>query len=152
MKQLVQRKGFIHVALNCGGGMGIDVVYVVHTDTCILQGSGHGNDRTAVAGFRDATTVARKTITHNLGQYGGTSGHGVLVVFEYQRCSASAGYESVAILVKGTTGLGGGVHADRESNANVMLISGSTTNIYLEDLETYDFETLPAYGYQGKMF
>jgi nucleoside 2-deoxyribosyltransferase len=44
------------------------------------------------------------------------------------------------------------VHADRESNANVMLISGSTTNIYLEDLETYDFETLPAYGYQGKMF
>ena len=82
MKQLVQRKGFVHVALNGGGGMGIDVVYVVHADTCILHGSGHSDDRTVVTGFGDATAVAGESIAHNLGQYGGTSGNGVLVVFE----------------------------------------------------------------------
>ena len=44
------------------------------------------------------------------------------------------------------------VHVNENADSNLMLHIGSATNIAMEDLETYDFETLPRYEYEGKMF
>ena len=43
------------------------------------------------------------------------------------------------------------VHVDASNDSNLMLHSSSTTNIYLSDLATYDFERLPEYKYMGAM-
>ena len=43
------------------------------------------------------------------------------------------------------------VHVD-DADSNLMLHIGSTTNVRMEDLETYDFDALPRYEYEGKMF
>lgn len=43
------------------------------------------------------------------------------------------------------------VHVDGD-DSNLMLHVSSTSNIALKDLETYDFETLPRYEFEGKMF
>lgn len=44
------------------------------------------------------------------------------------------------------------VHTDRNGNSNLMMHCGATTNIYLDDLAGYDFNTMPVYDYTGKMF
>lgn len=44
------------------------------------------------------------------------------------------------------------VHVGDNADSNLMLHVGSATNITMKDLETYDFETLPRYEYEGKMF
>ena len=43
------------------------------------------------------------------------------------------------------------VHVDASNDSNLMLHSSSTTNIYLSDLATYDFERLPECKYMGAM-
>lgn len=43
------------------------------------------------------------------------------------------------------------VHVE-ETDSNLMLHVSSASNISLKDLETYDFETLPRYEFEGKMF
>ena len=43
------------------------------------------------------------------------------------------------------------VHVDPDADSNLMLHIGATTNISLGDLETYDFETLPVFEYEGDM-
>ena len=43
------------------------------------------------------------------------------------------------------------VHVNENSDPNLMLHTGSTTNIYLKDLADYDFETMPVYPYEGDM-
>ena len=42
------------------------------------------------------------------------------------------------------------VHLGQDSN--LMVHEGCHSNITLEELETYDFETMPSFGYTGKMF
>lgn len=44
------------------------------------------------------------------------------------------------------------VHVDRDNDSNLMCHEGSHTNIYLDELETYNFELLPKVAYVGKMF
>ena len=44
------------------------------------------------------------------------------------------------------------VHVDEKGNSNLMMHVGCTSNVYLKDLESYDFENLPEYEYKGKMF
>ena len=44
------------------------------------------------------------------------------------------------------------VHTDRDGDSNIMLHCGSKTNIYLDELADYDFDTMPVYEYNGKMF
>lgn len=42
------------------------------------------------------------------------------------------------------------VHLGKDSN--LMVHEGSHSNITLDDLKTYDFETMPTYSYEGNMF
>ncbi len=44
------------------------------------------------------------------------------------------------------------VHVDRNADSNIMVHCGCTTNIYLEDLADYDFDEMPVYRFEGKMF
>ncbi len=44
------------------------------------------------------------------------------------------------------------VHINRDHDSNLMMHCGCTTNIYLDELAAYDFETLPVFPYTGKMF
>ena len=43
------------------------------------------------------------------------------------------------------------VHVNRDGDSNLMMHCGSTTNIYLDELKDFDFETMPFFDYQGKM-
>ena len=43
------------------------------------------------------------------------------------------------------------VHADPEADANIMMHASARSNLSLRELETYDFETLPAREYRGAM-
>ena len=43
------------------------------------------------------------------------------------------------------------VHAGGE-DSNLMMHCGCRTNISLEELRSYDFDAMPAYDYNGKMF
>ena len=43
------------------------------------------------------------------------------------------------------------VHIDGSADSNLMMHCGCRTNISLQELETFDFETLPVYDYRGKM-
>ena len=43
------------------------------------------------------------------------------------------------------------VHTHRDSDSNLMMHCGATTNIYLDELADYDFTTMPVYEYKGKM-
>ena len=44
------------------------------------------------------------------------------------------------------------VHVTEGADSNVMMHCGCTSNIYLEDLEDYDFDMMPVYDFNGKMF
>ena len=44
------------------------------------------------------------------------------------------------------------VHVYKDGDSNLMMHSGCTTNVYLEDLAGYDFENMPEYPYEGEMF
>ena len=44
------------------------------------------------------------------------------------------------------------VHTDREKDSNLMMHCGCASNIYLDELETYDFDAMPAREYTGVMF
>lgn len=44
------------------------------------------------------------------------------------------------------------VHIDRDGDSNLMMHCGCWTNIYLDELKDYNFETMPVYEYEGKMF
>ena len=44
------------------------------------------------------------------------------------------------------------VHVQEGASSNLMLHCGCTTNIGLHDLETYDFDALPVYEFEGEMF
>ena len=44
------------------------------------------------------------------------------------------------------------VHVEKNGDSNIMMHCGVTTNIYLEDLAGYDFESMPVFKYSGKMF
>lgn len=44
------------------------------------------------------------------------------------------------------------VHVNEDGDSNLMMHCGSTTNIFLKDLAAYDFDTMPVYEYEGKMF
>jgi len=43
------------------------------------------------------------------------------------------------------------VHVDMENGSNLMVNCGSTTNITLADLTTYDFDNLPVFEFDGAM-
>lgn len=43
------------------------------------------------------------------------------------------------------------VHTSRNAVANLMNVCGATTNIHLDDLATYDFDSLPAHPFRGKL-
>ena len=43
------------------------------------------------------------------------------------------------------------VHVNRNGDSNLMMHCGSTTNIYLDELKDFDFETMPVYDYHGEM-
>ncbi|MCR5040541.1 MAG: nucleoside 2-deoxyribosyltransferase [Clostridia bacterium] len=44
------------------------------------------------------------------------------------------------------------VHMDRNDDSNVMLHVSAATNIYFDSLADYDFEHMPVFGFEGKMF
>lgn len=44
------------------------------------------------------------------------------------------------------------VHVYREGDSNLMLHCGSVTNVYLDELADYDFDSMPVYDYNGKMY
>ena len=43
------------------------------------------------------------------------------------------------------------VHTSRNAVANLMNVCGATTNIHLDALATYDFDSLPAHPFRGKL-
>ncbi len=43
------------------------------------------------------------------------------------------------------------VHVDPDADSNLMLHIGAATNISLEELPDYDFDTFPRYEYEGDM-
>ena len=43
------------------------------------------------------------------------------------------------------------VHIDRNGDSNLMMHCGGLTNIYLDELADYDFDSMPVYEYTGKM-
>jgi len=43
------------------------------------------------------------------------------------------------------------VHVDENLDSNLMMHCGCTTNISLTDLESYDFDAMPVYEYEGDM-
>ena len=44
------------------------------------------------------------------------------------------------------------VHVEKDGDSNLMMHCGAYTNIYLEDLEDFDFVSMPVLEYEGKMF
>ena len=44
------------------------------------------------------------------------------------------------------------VHTDKNADSNLMLHCSAATNITLEELVGYDFDAMPAYEFEGKMF
>ncbi len=44
------------------------------------------------------------------------------------------------------------VHMNRDGDSNLMMHCGCTTNIGFADLASFDFDALPVYEYEGKMF
>jgi len=44
------------------------------------------------------------------------------------------------------------VHTKKDADSNLMMHCGCTTNISLDELRDYDFDTMPVYEYKGKMF
>ena len=44
------------------------------------------------------------------------------------------------------------VHVRREGDSNLMMHCGASTNIFLDELREYDFETMLAFEFEGKMF
>ena len=44
------------------------------------------------------------------------------------------------------------VHTERDGDSNLMMHCGCTTNIYLDELADYDFNSMPVYEYNGDMF
>ncbi len=44
------------------------------------------------------------------------------------------------------------VHVDRHNDSNLMCHEGAHTNIYLDELENYNFDETPVIAYTGKMF
>ena len=44
------------------------------------------------------------------------------------------------------------VHVYRDSDSNLMMHCGSTTNVYLDELADFDLEAMPVREYEGKMF
>ena len=44
------------------------------------------------------------------------------------------------------------VHANSDGDSNLMMHCGAATNIYLEDLSSYDFNIMPVFEYNGKMY
>ena len=44
------------------------------------------------------------------------------------------------------------VHVNGDADSNLMMHVGCATNISLGDLETFDFERLPRFEYEGEMF
>ena len=44
------------------------------------------------------------------------------------------------------------VHVNPEGDSNLMMHCSCATNIYLKDLEDFDFNSMPAYDYKGKMY
>ena len=59
-------------------------------------------------------TIARESPAQNLGQDRRTALHGMLIALNDECGSTTAGYQSVAVAVEGTAGLGGIVDAGRE--------------------------------------
>ena len=57
VEQAVEGDGLIHITLWRRGGMGVDIVDIAHLQSCSLQGTGHSNHTTVVAGFGDAATI-----------------------------------------------------------------------------------------------
>ena len=43
------------------------------------------------------------------------------------------------------------VHTNRDAESNLMLHCGCHTNIWLDELAGYDFDSMPVYRYEGKM-
>ena len=44
------------------------------------------------------------------------------------------------------------VHVKREADSNIMMHCGCTTNIFLDELEGFDFDAMPVFEFEGKMF
>lgn len=44
------------------------------------------------------------------------------------------------------------VHVDRDSNSNLMCHEGCTTNVYLDELSSIDFENIEQKPFTGNMF
>ena len=44
------------------------------------------------------------------------------------------------------------VHTDRDGDSNLMVFCSGVTNIYLDELADYDFDNMPSYDYEGKMY
>ena len=43
------------------------------------------------------------------------------------------------------------VHVNEDGDSNLKMHVSATTNIYLKDLESYDFNSMPVYEYSGKV-
>ena len=118
-KKTVNRYRLIHVALQCRSCMGVDIVYVVGLDACVVEGACHRYNASSVTGLRNAAAIAREAVTHDFGEDGCSASHSVVIVFEHECCRAAARDESVAVAVKWARGLGGFVHAYRECSQRV---------------------------------
>ena len=82
IEQTVQRDSFKLVALWGRSSVCINVVDVVDRQACILQSTTHSEYRTVVAGLWDATAVGRESVTSDLGQNGGTTADGAVVILK----------------------------------------------------------------------
>ena len=43
------------------------------------------------------------------------------------------------------------IHVHRNNDSNIMMHCGCTTNIFLDELKSFDFKTMPVYEFNGKM-
>lgn len=44
------------------------------------------------------------------------------------------------------------VHVNEDASSNLMMHCGCTSNIFLKNLEDYDFNTMPVYEFEGEMY
>ena len=116
MEHTVEGDGLVHIPLACRGGMGIDIVDIVEFEPCTFQGTRHRRHTTVVAGFRDTAAIAGEAIACHLRQNSRSTRHSVIVVLQHERCSTTAGYQSVTVSVEGAARLLRLIHAHGESS------------------------------------
>ena len=95
----LDRVGFVDVAQGGGRAVGIEIVHLIHIDPGIAQRTEHGAPRPVHVGSRHVPGICAHAKAAEFGVNLGTSGLGVLVLFQHHHASALAEHKTVAVFV-----------------------------------------------------